>query len=106
MPAVPAFDADRFVTLCDLFSSRTRLAIVRMLIIEGEMNVTAICNRLSLSSPVIGHHIALLCLSRFIESRRDGHRVFYSLSDPEGIMGHSPGCSLSTSPHLPALSNP
>jgi ArsR family transcriptional regulator len=43
----------------------------------GELNVTAICQRLNQGQPAVSHHLALLRVSGAIEPRRSGKNIFY-----------------------------
>ena len=72
---------DQFEQLASLFrllSDRTRLHL-RMLLSDGERNVTSLCETLRLPQPTVSHHLGLLRMSNVIANRRDGKQVFYSL---------------------------
>ena len=60
-----------------MMSDPTRLKIVMMLIQEGELNVTTLCDRLSQSQPAVSHHLALMKASDLIDVRRQGKHNFY-----------------------------
>jgi ArsR family transcriptional regulator len=62
-----------------LLSDETRLRILMYLIREGELHVTALCERLQQSQPAVSHHLALLRVAGLIEPRRDGKHNFYSV---------------------------
>jgi ArsR family transcriptional regulator len=62
-----------------LLSDGTRLRILLHLVREGELNVTALCDRLQQSQPAVSHHLALLRNSGLITPRRDGKHNFYSV---------------------------
>ncbi len=62
-----------------LLSDEMRLRILLYLLREGELHVTALCERLGQSQPAVSHHLALLRVARLIESRRDGKYNFYSV---------------------------
>lgn len=62
-----------------LLSDETRLRILMYLIREGELHVTALCERLEQSQPAVSHHLALLRVAGLIEPRRDGKHNFYSV---------------------------
>jgi ArsR family transcriptional regulator len=49
------------------------------LIREGELHVSALCERLGQSQPAVSHHLALLRVAGLIHSRRDGKHNFYSV---------------------------
>ena len=62
-----------------LLSDATRLKILLYLVREGELHVTALCERLQQSQPAVSHHLALLRDSGLITPRRDGKHNFYSV---------------------------
>ena len=54
-----------------------------LLLVEGEMNVTSICDKLKLPQSNTSHHLNLLRLGGVVVSRRgrDGRQIIYSLAD-------------------------
>jgi ArsR family transcriptional regulator len=46
---------------------------------EGELHVSALCERLQQSQPAVSHHLALLRTAGLIGCRRDGKHNFYSI---------------------------
>ena len=62
-----------------LLADETRLRILLYLVREGELHVTALCERLKQSQPAVSHHLALLRDSGLAEVRRDGKHNFYSV---------------------------
>ena len=69
---------ERVSALFKLLSDRTRLAILQILC-EGEVNVSTLCERLSLPQPTVSHHLSLLRVSNMIVNRRSGKQVYYRL---------------------------
>jgi ArsR family transcriptional regulator, arsenate/arsenite/antimonite-responsive transcriptional repressor len=67
------------VQVFKLMSDETRLRILMYLMREGELHVTALCERLQQSQPAVSHHLALLRVAGLIEARRDGKHNFYSV---------------------------
>ena len=67
------------VQVFKLLSEETRLRILLYLVREGELHVTALCERLQQSQPAVSHHLALLRVAGVIEARRDGKHNFYSV---------------------------
>jgi DNA-binding transcriptional ArsR family regulator len=57
-----------------------RLAILKELR-SGERGVEQLCDALEMSQPRISNHLACLRACRFVSTRRDGNRIFYSLAD-------------------------
>lgn len=77
------------VQVFKLLSDETRLRILLYLMREGELHVTALCERLRQSQPAVSHHLALLRVAGVIEARRDGKHNFYSVRQEHfhAIMG-------------------
>jgi ArsR family transcriptional regulator len=67
------------VQVFKLLSDETRLRILLYLAREGELHVTALCDKLGQSQPAVSHHLALLRVAGLIEARRDGKHNFYSV---------------------------
>jgi len=67
------------VQVFKLLSDETRLRILLYLLREGELHVTALCDRLKQSQPAVSHHLALLRVASVIEARRDGKHNYYSV---------------------------
>lgn len=67
------------VQVFKLLSDETRLRVLMYLAREGELHVTALCDKLSQSQPAVSHHLALLRVAGLIEARRDGKHNFYSV---------------------------
>jgi DNA-binding transcriptional ArsR family regulator len=62
-----------------LLSDKTRLNIL-MLLVDGERNVSSLCDQLKLPQPTVSHHLGLLRMSSIIDNRRAGKQVFYGLN--------------------------
>lgn len=67
------------VQVFKLLSDETRLRILLYLAREGELHVTALCDKLGQSQPAVSHHLALLRVAGLIEARRDGKHNYYSV---------------------------
>jgi ArsR family transcriptional regulator len=67
------------VQVFKLLSDETRLRVLMYLAREGELHVTALCEKLDQSQPAVSHHLALLSVAGLIEARRDGKHNFYSV---------------------------
>ncbi len=63
-----------------LFGDKTRLRIIEVLM-YGELSVGSIAQALDMSQSSISHQLRLLKRSRLVKSRKDGKRVYYSISD-------------------------
>lgn len=78
-PELPDQLEKDLVQIFKLLSDETRLRILLYLAREGELHVTALCERLGQSQPAVSHHLALLRVAGLIEARRDGKHNFYSV---------------------------
>jgi ArsR family transcriptional regulator len=67
------------VQVFKLLADETRLRVLMYLVREGELHVTALCDKLNQSQPAVSHHLALLRVAGLIEARRDGKHNFYSI---------------------------
>lgn len=67
------------VQVFKLLSDETRLRVLMYLAREGELHVTALCDKLNQSQPAVSHHLALLRVAGLIEARRDGKHNYYSV---------------------------
>ena len=79
MPTLPDQLEKDLVQVFKLLSDETRLRILLYLTGEGELHVTALCEKLQQSQPAVSHHLALLRVAGLIEARRDGKHNFYSI---------------------------
>jgi DNA-binding transcriptional ArsR family regulator len=74
---------DKYEEMARVFhalGNETRLSIITLLA-DGEMNVTALCNKLKLPQSTTSHHLSLLRLGGLVVNRGDGKQRFYSISD-------------------------
>jgi ArsR family transcriptional regulator len=79
------------IQIFKLLADETRLKILLSLAREGELHVSALCERLGQSQPAVSHHLALLRAAGLLESRRDGKHNFYALqSTPSRTPGLRP----------------
>ena len=78
-PELPSHLEKDLVQVFKLLSDETRLRILLYLMREGELHVTALCEKLGQSQPAVSHHLALLRVAGLIEARRDGKHNYYSI---------------------------
>jgi len=79
VPVDPAFAAaDRVVPVMRLLADPARMRILHLLC-TGERNVSRLCDVLGLSQPTVSHHLGLLRSAGFLQTRRAGKEVHYSL---------------------------
>ena len=67
------------VQVFKLLADETRLRVLLYLMQEGELHVSALCDRLHQSQPAVSHHLALLRDAGLIAPRRAGKHNFYSV---------------------------
>ena len=79
IPELPDQLEKDLVQVFKLLSDETRLRVLLYLAREGELHVTALCDKLGQSQPAVSHHLALLRVAGLIEARRDGKHNFYSI---------------------------
>lgn len=94
------------VKLLRILADPTRLRLLGMLQ-SGELNVSALCSRLSLAQPTVSHHLGLLRSVGLVNNRRDGKQVFYSLNTEtvSSLQGQG-GLTISAGPVEVALCDP
>ncbi|MBO0441908.1 ArsR family transcriptional regulator [Enterococcus sp. DIV0212c] len=66
--------------LYKVLSDPTRLRIL-LLLKQGELNVTAIGEKLSMEQSAVSHQLKLLRDSHVVRSRREGKTIYYTLDD-------------------------
>lgn len=74
---------DKIYDLADLFKvfgDSTRIRILYLLL-DGELNVTDIAEKLTMNQSAVSHQLKTLKLSDLIKVRRDGKAMYYSLAD-------------------------
>ena len=73
--------------VAELFRSFSDTSRVRILsvIVEQEMNVSALSQLVGITESAISHHMRGLRQMRMVNSRRDGKEVFYRVDDPHII---------------------
>jgi ArsR family transcriptional regulator len=71
------------VTVFQQLADPTRLRILAALIEQGELNVTALTDRFSLTQPAVSHHLMLLRMSGLVQCCRAGRFVLYRIDSPE-----------------------
>jgi len=75
--------AEQFATAAAVFallSDQTRLQLLWALA-EGEADVTALAGATEAARPAVSQHLAKLRLAGLVQSRREGRRVVYAMTD-------------------------
>jgi ArsR family transcriptional regulator, arsenate/arsenite/antimonite-responsive transcriptional repressor len=68
--------AEIFKSLAD----KKRVQILRILMREGKLNVSSICEELGESQPAVSHHLTQLKHARLVDYDRDGKFNYYFVS--------------------------
>jgi DNA-binding transcriptional ArsR family regulator len=67
------------VDFCKAMSDNTRQAILRLLQVRGETNVSDIVAAFKLSQPTISHHLGILRKYGLVKTRHEGKEVLYNV---------------------------
>lgn len=69
--------------VAELFSALSDTSRIRIIaaLTGGEMNVSALADRVGISESAVSHHMRHLRQMRLVRGRKDGRYVFYSLDD-------------------------
>lgn len=77
-PALTADEKQDCVNVFKMASELTRLNIC-LLLENGELNVTQLCENLGIEQPAMSHHLALMRITKVITARRQGKFSYYGL---------------------------
>ncbi len=66
------------------FSDTSRVRILSV-IVEQEMNISALAELVGVTESAVSHHMRGLRQMRLVKSRRDGKEVYYYVDDPHII---------------------
>ncbi|MGF1471033.1 MAG: ArsR/SmtB family transcription factor [Rubrobacteraceae bacterium] len=64
------------------FANSTRLSILLLLCRHGEMRVGDLVVELGAPQPRVSDHLRCLARCGYVQSRRNGRRAYYSVTDP------------------------
>ena len=70
--------------LCRALANYQRLAIIRLLVVAGELRVSAIAEALDAPQPSVSNELRVLVTNGVIWQRRSGKSVFYSVARSKG----------------------
>lgn len=73
-------DSESLATLYKVFGDSTRIKILSA-ILEGELSVGEISEKLGMSQSAISHQLNGLRQSKLVKSKRNGKSILYSLDD-------------------------
>jgi ArsR family transcriptional regulator, virulence genes transcriptional regulator len=74
--------APKVLALLKIMANEKRLFILCNLL-DGELSVTELCERVNLGQSALSQHLALLRNNDFVSTRKDSQTVYYSLSSTE-----------------------
>ncbi|MBO7251436.1 MAG: helix-turn-helix transcriptional regulator [Oscillospiraceae bacterium] len=82
MQAVPEKEILEYIAdLFKGFADPTRVHILSVLLVEQELCVTEIAEKVDLSQSAISHQLRMLKQMQLIKFRREGKNILYSLAD-------------------------
>lgn len=79
-PTLSVQEANRMAATFKCLGDPTRLHLLSILL-QGEACVTDMANAIGVSQSAVSHQLRLLRDARFVESRREGQQIFYSIND-------------------------
>jgi len=74
-------------SFCGVLANSTRIMIM-WLLADGEKSVTELAEALGHSVPNISQHLRIMRDKGAVLTRKDGHCVFYRISNPKFIEGY------------------
>ena len=80
-PILPRDAMEHIADLFKGFADPTRVHILSLLLVEEELCVTDIAEKVALSQSAISHQLRILKQMDLIKFRREGKNIWYSLAD-------------------------
>lgn len=74
---------DELVSLGKILSDKNRVKIILLLQREKELCVCEICDTLILSQPLVSRHLKQMREAGFVQTRKNGRWILYSLTQKE-----------------------
>ena len=86
-PPSPILDEHSAAHVAELFRAFSDTSRVRILhaLINQELNVGAVAERVGISESAVSHHLRGLRQMRLVQARRDGKEVYYRVDDEHVI---------------------
>jgi ArsR family transcriptional regulator len=83
----PILDENTAAHVAELFRAFSDTSRVRILslIMEQEMNISALAELVGVTESAVSHHMRGLRQMKIVRARRDGKEVYYSVIDPHII---------------------
>ena len=85
--SLPILDEHTAAHVAELFRAFSDTSRVRILsvIVEQEMNISALAELVGVTESAVSHHMRGLRQMKIVRARRNGKEVFYSVIDPHII---------------------
>ena len=81
-PLLESQEVGELSGLFRLLSNESRLRILHVLARGGEVGVSTIAEEVAMSPQAVSNQLQRMADRRFVDSRRDGNRIYYRLVDP------------------------
>ena len=83
-PTLPILDEHTAAHVAELFRAFSDTSRVRILsiIVEQEMNISALAELVGVTESAVSHHMRGLRQMKIVQARRDGKEVYYSVIEP------------------------
>ena len=81
---ISMLDEHKAAHVAELFRAFSDTSRVRILsvIVDHEMNISALAQYTGLTESAVSHHMRGLRQMRIVQARREGKEVYYSVTDP------------------------
>jgi DNA-binding transcriptional ArsR family regulator len=80
--AIPPEILDQMASKFRMLADSTRLAILRVLMLEGEKNVSQVVEETGRTQANVSKHLKHMAEAGLLARRKEGLQVFYRLDDP------------------------
>ena len=74
---------DKSAEILKVMAHPIRLGIIEILILEGELSVTEIYQKLDIEQSVISYHLKNMRLVNLVVSNRKGTKIFYKVAQEQ-----------------------
>lgn len=75
-------DTELVARVFRVLGERSRLAILELLLADGELHQAEVIRRLGLSQARASEHLSCLCWCGLVETRAEGRRTLYRVTNP------------------------
>ena len=90
---VPLTDTELLARLFRALGDATRLRVLELLLVEGELHQMEIVRRLDATQARVSEHMACLVWCGFVDTRIEGRRILYRVSNRQvrSLLGRAKG---------------